>query len=106
MARNQAINIQNDFTQGLITETTALRFPENAVTDCDNVVFDETGKFTRRPRIDIEENQGKHLTTTSSASAYTEYQWEDVSGTGETACCTPRCSSLFPRFRRSCRVPS
>ena len=83
MARNNSVSVENNFIQGLITETTALRFPENAATDALNVVFDETGQITRRPKIDLEDNFGKDLITDSDVFAWTEYVWEDVSGTGE-----------------------
>ena len=41
-------SIENNFTAGLKTEFTGLNFPENAATDCDNVIFDMPGDVTRR----------------------------------------------------------
>lgn len=83
MPREAAVNIENNFIQGLITETTALRFPEQACTDCDNVVFDETGKAKRRQNYDIEDGAvSKDIVNDVDTTAFTEYLWNDVAGTG------------------------
>lgn len=84
MPREQAVNIQNDFTQGLITETTALRFPENACTDADNVVFDETAKSCVRDGVDRETGAVTDTIADSTDHTFTTYLWENVAGNGVT----------------------
>lgn len=77
MTRGASITVENNFTRGLITEFTAMNFPENAVTDADNVIFSELGKTTRRLGADFE--NGSVKTTLSSISsrpnAYSEFKW-------------------------------
>lgn len=84
MARNQAIQIENNFTKGLITENTALNFPENACTETLNCVFDETGRVTRRPGIDLE--TGYLFTGTTevvyNGRGFSSYLWTNVAGEG------------------------
>lgn len=83
MARSQAVQIENSFIKGLITENTALNFPENACTETYNCVFDETGRVTRRTGIDVEENYIVGIQRNKTAGqAYTEYLWSNVAGTG------------------------
>lgn len=87
MARGATITAENNFTQGLITEFSAMNFPENAVTDGDNVVFSELGKVTRRNGIDIEEDGTIHALSSlsSNTGAYVEYKWDSVGGIGTTS---------------------
>lgn len=83
MARQAATVIQNSFIKGLITENTAINFPQDACTEAVNVVFDETGRITRRGGIDVEQdyvalsNSGMTL-----GSCFTEYIWDQVAGLG------------------------
>lgn len=83
MSRTSGITIQNNFSQGLITESTPLNFPKNASTDADNVIFDYTGRVIRRQEIDLEDNYslGSSLTFTAS-DAYTEFRWQQASDQG------------------------
>ena len=85
MARQGAIAIENNFVSGLITETTALKFPPNACTETDNCVFDETGRVTRRLGIDIEEGAGTTIIVPVSTDVYTEFVWTTVGGDGNTS---------------------
>ena len=82
MARQAATAIENNFVGGLVTETTALKFPPNACTDTDNCVFDETGRVTRRLGIDIEENAGSTTIVPEDSDVYTEFVWSTVGGDG------------------------
>jgi len=84
MARSAAIQVENDFTKGLITENTALNFPENACTEASNCVFDETGRVTRRGAIDIEQSYELEVTgaTIEANEVYSEFLWNTVAGTG------------------------
>lgn len=83
MPRTSGISIQNNFSQGLITESTPLNFPKNAATDADNVIFDYTGRVIRRQEIDLEDGYslGSSLTFTSN-DVYTEYHWQQASDKG------------------------
>lgn len=82
MPRQQGISIQNKFIRGLITEATALSFPEDACTETNNVVFDPTGRITRRPGFDTEASYTSATVTVANTSVYTEFVWNAVAGDG------------------------
>lgn len=82
MPRSKAIKIDNDLTKGLITEYTALNFPENACTETDNCVFDALGVVRRRQGIDYEEGHIKEVVGISDTDVFTEYTWTGVAGDG------------------------
>ena len=83
MARSQGIQVENNFTKGLITESTALNFPENACTETYNCVFDETGRITRRGGLDIETEYVLGATrTVTDGEAHSEFTWSNVAGLG------------------------
>lgn len=84
MARSQAVQVENNFSKGLVTENTALSFPENACTDALNCVFDETGRVSRRKAIDVEDEfiAQPVFEDLGDANVYTEYVWTDVNGQG------------------------
>lgn len=54
MTRGAAITVENNFSQGLITEFTAMNFPENAITEGDNCTYSELGRVERRLGMDRE----------------------------------------------------
>lgn len=83
MSRKAATQVENNFTKGLITEATALNFPENAATETFNCVFDSTGRVTRRLGIDYEVGVDKTLIHTKETDqVFTEYVWNAASGNG------------------------
>lgn len=82
MPRQSRAKGQNNFVAGLITETTALKFPENACTETFNCVFDETGRVSRRLGVDLEEGYEFNAITQGDEDAYTEYLWQAVGGDG------------------------
>ena len=84
MARSAAISVQNNFSRGRITEATGLNFPENAVIDEDNCIFNHNGDVTRRKGFDFESNY-TNLSVTRLDTAITEYVWTSVGGTGTTS---------------------
>lgn len=55
MSRSNAVSIENNFSRGLITEATAMNYPENSVVEADNCVFAKSGKVIRRYGIDFED---------------------------------------------------
>jgi len=82
MARSHGIVVQNKFIKGLITEATALNFPEDACTETFNCVFDHLGRVTRRLGIDLE--GGKTIQSVDRAgSAAVTYLWRNVGGDGD-----------------------
>lgn len=87
MPRGATIVVENNFSKGLITEFTAANFPENAVTDCDNVVFSELGRVTRRNGIDQETSVTplEMSTLTDLEGAFAEFKWDSVDNLGSTS---------------------
>jgi hypothetical protein len=82
MPRQNAFVAENNFTKGLITETTAIKFPENACTETFNCVFDETGRVTRRLGFDLEANAVLEVVSPASTDVFTEFQWQTAGGDG------------------------
>lgn len=84
MARGASITVENSFNRGLITEFTAMNFPEQAVTDADNVVFGELGRVTRRPGMDFEDDYVVRATLEidTPEEALVEYRWSSVGEDG------------------------
>lgn len=80
MARSAGNVIENNFTRGLITEATGLNFPENAVTETWDCVFEPKGQVRRRLGIDLED--GANTVAQLTAGAIVEYLWEAVSQNG------------------------
>lgn len=83
MPRSTGSTIENNFSKGLLTEFTALNFPENACTDTDNCVFSHIGNVTRRLGIDYEVNRTiTNIDRTGLAISY--YKWNNAGGDGNT----------------------
>ena len=83
MARTKGTVVENNFIGGLNTEANALAFPPNACTETYNCVFDEFGRVSRRPELDIEKDaQYSSGTEYASTQAFTEYLWVNAGGTG------------------------
>lgn len=80
MSRSVGTVVQNQFTSGLITEATALNFPENAVTDTLNCVFTEKAVVSRREGFDFEE--GYSTLTANQSGVLSSFLWENVGGEG------------------------
>lgn len=95
MARASGSSVENTFVRGLITEATGLNFPENAVTDADNVVFEKTGLVHRRLGIDLEGRWVAHdiedlapgagpITDQELTGAVQTFLWKTVDEDGKT----------------------
>jgi hypothetical protein len=76
-----AQSVENNFTQGLKTEHTALNFPENAATDTRNCIFSHVGNVIRRPGIDYELHNSFNTADRSNKSI-SQYKWNNAGGTG------------------------
>jgi hypothetical protein len=81
MARNAGTVVSNNFSRGVITEATGMNFPENAVTDALNFIFDKIGSVHRRLGIDIEGGVTT-LPYDSNAGVVKEFVWQSVARSG------------------------
>lgn len=81
MGRNAAVQVENNFVRGLITEATGLNYPENSCVETYDCEFDFFGRVTRRRGFDFEP-----FYTSASISkvgaAITRYLWKNVTGDG------------------------
>jgi hypothetical protein len=82
MPRSHGVAVQNKFIKGLITEATALSFPEDACTETFNCIFDHKGRVTRRLGIDLESNKVTANLVLTGAAMVT-YLWKNVGGNGD-----------------------
>ena len=82
MTRGVNTSVENNFTRGLITEFTAMNYPENAVTETDNCVFSELGRVTRRLGLDWEVNHVQNAITNEATDTFAEYTWFSVANEG------------------------
>lgn len=80
MSRTAGVSVENNFVRGLVTEATGLNFPENAVTDSDNCVFERKGSVKRRLGIDYE--TGYTTTAFTETGVSIVYKWETVDNDG------------------------
>lgn len=83
MPQQVSTAVENNFTKGLITESTGLNFPENAATDTDNCTYTLVGDVTRRLGIDYEDNFNVWNIDRDSAAVNT-YKWNNAGGDGQT----------------------
>lgn len=100
MARSLGTAVENNFTGGLVTEATSLNFPENAVTDTDNCVFDKTGSVYRRPGINYEDSN-QFIPINRSDSVVTSYLWRNTGGNGDVTLTVLQNGSSLHFFRNS-----
>ena len=82
MPRKIAVSVENNFIKGLITESTGLKFPENACTETYNCVFDHRGNVTRRLGMEFEEEHTAVLMTLDN-NAISTYVWKNVAEEGD-----------------------
>lgn len=76
-------SVENNFTRGLITESTGLNFPENAATETFNCEYTLIGDVIRREGIDAEIN-GTTRVINSSAQAMSTFVWNNAGGDGNS----------------------
>lgn len=81
MPQEMGVVVENNFINGLITEATALNFPENAVTEAYDCEFDLDGSVYRRPGFDLEPNYETKDIDRSNVAVST-YLWSNVAGNG------------------------
>jgi hypothetical protein len=81
MARTEGTSFERTFNLGLITDFTALNFPENAVTSTQNVVYDPTGRVQRRLGFDYEDNF-EFRDISLPGNIVSSFLWREVNGNG------------------------
>jgi hypothetical protein len=96
MPRSVGSVVQNAFVNGLVTEATALNFPENAVTDTLNCVYDEKGNVTRRLGIDWEKDTFNFYIGPGVVSTFL---WENVAGDGDLSFAVAQHGSTLYLYR-------
>ena len=84
MPQQVITSVENNFTKGLITESTGLNFPENAATDADNCVFTLIGDVTRREGIDFEEGGDISVQIDVTNKGMSSYVWNNPGGDGNS----------------------
>lgn len=75
--RSSQVAVENNFSKGLITESTAMAFPENAVVETTNCDFSPRGVVTRRLGVDYETNYSL-VASSEPAGAKNEFLWETI----------------------------
>lgn len=83
MPQQSIAAVQSNFTKGLVTEFSALNFPENAATDTDNCDYTIIGNVTRRLGIANELN-GVSNGIPRTGFALSDYKWDNAGGDGNT----------------------
>ncbi len=81
MPQQTAISVENSFINGVVTEATALGFPEKAVTESYDCEFDIDGSVYRRPGFDLEDSFSTK-TINRANKVISTYLWQNVSGDG------------------------
>ena len=81
MPQQTTVAVENSFIKGLVTEATGMNFPEQAVTETFDCIYDIDGSVFRRTGFDFEPNYTTK-TIDRSNRAIREYVWQNVSGNG------------------------
>lgn len=81
MSRKAAIQVENNFKGGLVTEASGLNFPENACTETQDCVFEFDGSVNRRLGYDYETGFVSKAITRNKAIV--TYLWKNVTGDGD-----------------------
>jgi len=79
MPQQTTVAVENSFIKGLVTEATGMNFPEQAVTETFDCIYDIDGSVFRRTGFDFEPNFTTK-TIDRSNRAIREYVWQNVSG--------------------------
>lgn len=82
MGRSAAATVENSFINGLVTEATALNFPEAAATETYNCVFNLDGSFQRRQGIDYESGYSS-FSLDKEGKAVNTFYWVGAAGNGD-----------------------
>ena len=96
MPRSQGTSVENNFSKGLVTEATAMNFPENSVVETDNCVYLKNGTVLRRNGIDYEDSFVVHsfadlgvlsseTTPDYTGIAINEFEWTTLNEDNNTS---------------------
>jgi len=100
MAQQLSTSVENNFTKGLITESTGLNFPENAATATDNCEYTLLGDVLRRQGITAELNAGA-LNVDRTNKAIASYKWNNVGGDSLTQIVVEQIGSTLYFYKSS-----
>jgi hypothetical protein len=97
LARNIASTVENSFVNGILTEATALNFPEGAATESYNCVYLLKANVVRRYGLDFEPNYVLNTVNRSEVVVNT-YLWQNASGSGNNNFVVLQVGSLLSFF--------
>lgn len=103
MARSVGSTVENNFTRGLITESTGVNSPENSVSDSMNVFYDRKGRAGKRKGIELEPEF--QWNSTPVVGAKSEYVWETVSDNTSLDFVVSQVGSILYFFESSGNIP-
>lgn len=92
--------VENNFTKGLITEATALNFPENGASDADNCEFTLKGNVVRRLGFEYEPNFSSRVQDRTNCAMAT-YKWNNAGGDGNTQIVAQQVGATVSFYRSS-----
>lgn len=98
MARNVATSIENNFINGLVTEATALNFPEAAAIETYNCVYEAEGNFTRRKGFEFEIGYVRDAASRVDAVVNT-FLWQNAAGSGNNNFVVRQVGDILSFFR-------
>lgn len=81
MPQQSSVVVENSFINGVVTEATALNFPDKAVVEAYDCIFDLDGSAYRREGFDLETNFSTK-TINKTNKVIKTYLWQDVAGNG------------------------
>lgn len=81
MPQQTTVSIENSFIKGVVTEATGMNFPEQAVVESFDCIFDIDGSVYRRNGYDFEPNFVTKQIDRSNR-VIKDYLWQNVSGDG------------------------
>lgn len=82
MTRQVTISVENNFSRGLITEFSAINFPESAATEMWDCEITTDRKVRRRPGFIYEVN-AEDKTIDRTNSVVNAFVWDNVTGSGD-----------------------
>lgn len=81
MPQQSTVFVENSFINGVVTEATGLNFPDKAVTESFDCIFDIDGSAYRRTGFDLEDNFSTK-TINKDGKVIKTYLWQNVAGDG------------------------
>lgn len=104
MTRSTGTSVENNFTRGLITESTGVNSPENSVSESLNVYYDRRGRAGKRKGVALEP-EFAWTSIGSSVGAKVEYVWETVADNSALDFAVSQIGSTIHFFESSGELP-